>query len=183
MDEAPTHRRFNLRLKNFDYSQPGYYFVTICVPDWKPILSRVFGGKVILNQAGTAVHKTWLDLPRRFPSINIHEFVVMPNHFHGILQLTQPIRIAPKGAASSAPTTGKPFEYPTVGKVLRAFKSISAIDVNRILVRKAEPVWQRGYYDHIIRTGQDFEEIRAYILENPARWEQRSAQNPGNSAF
>jgi len=101
----------------------------------------------------------------------------MPNHIHAILRLTRPIPAATRGAASSAPTTEKPaIAYPTLGEVIRAFKSLTAIEVNRILRRHGQPIWQRNYYERIIRSDEEFHQARSYILENPIRWE-RDAEN------
>ena len=95
----------------------------------------------------------------------------MPNHLHAIVGLARPIQPSKAGAASGAPTgkTGAP-SYPTVGDIIRAFKSISAIEINRILGRRGESVWQRNYYEHIVRNLKEYERIRKYILENPGHW-------------
>ena len=171
MNAKAQPRRLPLRLAGYDYSQPGNYFVTICEHGHRRIFGYVSGTEMRLNSAGAAVRDAWFDLPTRFPSVVPIELVVMPNHLHGILALTQPIRSAKRGAASSAPTDeNRNSSYPTVGKVMRAFKSISAIEVNRILGRAGESVWQRNYYEHIIRSPEEFQRIRKYILENPLHW-------------
>jgi putative transposase len=170
-DEAPKSRR-SIRLRGFDYSQAGNYFVTICTSGRKRILGTVHDHKVILSAAGEAVRTAWFDLPGRFPSMEPRELVVMPNHVHAILGLTHPISAAARGAASSAPTTGNPaFAYPVLGKLIRAFKSLSAIQVNRALGRSGHAVWQRNYYERIIRSGREYDQARKYILENPIHWD------------
>lgn len=105
-------------------------------------------------------------------------FLVMPNHIHGIIGLFHaqgavPRNTKARGAASSAPTSAI-----TLGRVIRAFKSESAIAVNRLLKREGRSLWQRNYYEHIIRQGADFDEIQGHIQENPARW----SEDPENPA-
>jgi putative transposase len=119
-------------------------------------------GEMRLNDAGRMVRSVWQALPRRFSGMELDTFVVMPNHMHGIATfvgagLALP---DPEGAASSAPT---------LGDVVRAFKSLSAIHVNRLL-RRSGPLWQRGYFDHVVRDDRDLERIREYIATNPLRW-------------
>jgi putative transposase len=171
MEETPRHRR-SIRLKGYDYSQAGAYFVTICTHDRAKILGSIVDGEMRLNSAGAAAHAAWLNLPRRFPSVRLREFVVMPNHLHGIVILTKPYRVAAGGAASSAPTTDPGVDHPSLGKIIRAFKSRSAIEINRLWGRRNQAVWQRNYYEHIIRPGKAFDQIRIYILENAAAWDQ-----------
>ncbi|HTZ98790.1 MAG TPA: transposase [Candidatus Aquilonibacter sp.] len=164
-------RRRPLRIAGFDYSQPANYFVTICTHGHRQILGYVSGSEMRLNSAGAAVRGAWFDLPKRFPSIVLPEFVAMPNHVHAIIGLTRPIPPRNAGAASSAPTTEKQgLRYPSLANVVRTFKSVSAIEVNRILGRSGEPVWQRNYYEHIIRNAKEFQRICKYILENPSHW-------------
>ena len=119
-----------------------------------------------LNDAGQAAQAEWVQLPERFQFIELDEFVIMPNHLHGIILvgagLAPPDGGAPnRGAASSAPT---------LGNILRAFKSISAIAVNRLLGRSGRSLWQRNYYEHIVRNENELAHIREYIANNPAQW-------------
>ncbi len=172
MNDAAPKRRKPLRIAGYDYSQPANYFVTICTQGKRQIFGNVIGGEMRLNSAGEAVRAAWFDLPGRFPSLVLREMMVMPNHLHGIVGLTRPIQALKAGAASSAPTTQlPPASQPTLGQILRRFKSISAIEVNRILGRRGEAVWQRNYYEHIVRSVEEFQRIRRYILENPIHWD------------
>lgn len=172
MGEVVLKRRRSIRLPGFDYSQARNYFITICTAGKNSALGAVHDGNMILSPAGEAVRAAWFDLPRRFPSMEPRELVVMPNHVHAILGLTHPIRPAARGAASSAPTTARNASaYPALGKIVRAFKSLSAIQVNRVLGRSGKAVWQRNYYERIIRSDREYAQARRYILENPARWD------------
>ncbi len=166
---APTNRRQSLRLKEFDYSKEGAYFVTICTQNRKCLFGDVVDGATHLNDAGRLVQTVWDELPARCPGVCLDAFVVMPNHVHGMFFIVGAGLALPlKGAASSAPTRSRPH---TLGNVLRAFKSISAIGVNRALSRSGQPLWQRNYYEHVIRNEESLNRIRDYIATNPFRWE------------
>jgi putative transposase len=182
-----ARRRF-LRLRDFDYSTEGAYFVTICTRNRECLLGDVMEGKMRLNELGRMVQTVWDGLPERFPTVELDALVVMPNHVHGILlvgaALAPPKRrkagaglaLPVGGAASSAPTG--PASITTLGNVLRAFKSISAISVNRLLSRSGQPLWQRNYYEHVIRDEESLNRLREYIATNPLRWE-LDRENPG----
>jgi REP element-mobilizing transposase RayT len=173
-------------LRGFDYSKGGAYFVTICTRNRECLFGAVVDGKMRVNDVGRVVQTIWDGLLERFPAIESDAFVVMPNHVHGILlvgaALAPPKRrkvgaglaLPVGGAASSAPTR---FASTTLGNVLRAFKSISAISVNRLLSRSGQSLWQRSYYEHVIRTEKCLNRIREYIATNPLRW-QLDRENP-----
>ena len=181
LDRERHHRR-RLRLKGYDYSQDGAYYVTICAQHRLCLFGDIVDGKIRLNTAGSAVQVTWNELPRRFAHLRLDAFVVMPNHVHGIaafvgagLALPGDDGAARKGAASSTPTRGDAGNgaaggAPTLGDVVRAFKSLSAIHVNRLLMRSG-PLWQRNYYEHVIRDEDELNRIREYITNNPMQWE------------
>ena len=188
LDTERPHRR-RLRLKGYDYAQDGAYYVTICAQHRLCLFGDIVDGKIRLNTAGSAVQAVWNELPRRFARLELDAFVVMPNHVHGIaafvgagLALPGDEGVARKGAASSTPTRGH-AEYgtaggaPALGDVVRAFKSLSAIRVNRLLTRSG-PLWQRNYYEHVIRDEDELKRIREYIANNPMQWE-LDRENPG----
>ncbi len=190
------HHRQSIRLPHYDYAAEGAYFVTICVQDRECLFGEVVDGEMVLSEAGRIVDEAWNNLSRRFPFVDLDAFVVMPNHIHGIVVFRED-----EGAASSAPTwsapavgallaapssapphsvrpPGKPAR-PTLGQIMRAFKSISAISANRLLGRQGQPLWQRNYYEHIIRDDDDPDRIREYIHTNPAMWD-KDALHPDN---
>lgn len=166
-------KRKPIRLRGFDYSQPGPYFVTVCTRGKRCLLGRVIGGEVVLTGVGKIVQEAWFDIGHRFGGLQLDAFVVMPNHIHGILRLSGrgfELRRLPKdgpvGGASPAPT-----EQPaTLSRIVGAFKSISNLWVRRRMPRVRLPLWQRGFYEHIIRGPADLDEIREYIRLNPAKW-------------
>jgi putative transposase len=186
---SDKYNRRSIRLEGYDYSSAGAYFVTVCAKERECLFGDVVSGKMCLNDAGRVVHDTWRAMPRRFPTINVDEFVIMPNHVHGIVVIDiwsssvgaglalpeksalpdESIGTMDGGAASSAPTT--------LGDVVRAFKSISAIAVNRLIGHVGRQLWQRNYYEHIIRNEDSLNRIRAYIAANPARWD-KDENNP-----
>lgn len=204
------HHRHSIRLRGYDYSSAGAYFVTICIQGRECLFGEVIDGVVVLNDAGRMVEVAWRALPGRFAQVTVDEFIVMPNHVHGIIivdpvgaPLAAPGTLAPlaapltglvdkqqgaassaptiidkqQGAASSAPTIigkyqGAATSAPTLGSIIRVFKSLSAIAVNRFLDRQGCPLWQRNYYERVIRDEGEFGAIREYIRNNPLKWEQ-----------
>ena len=173
------HHRLSIRLKEYDYSQAGAYFVTVCAWNRECLFGEISQGKVNYSEAGKVVTDVWNKLPERYPSIELDEFVIMPNHIHGIVILNTTVgaglalpgmRHKQKGAASSAPT---------LGDIMRTFKSISAVTMNRRLDRTGVPVWQRNYYERIIRDENELYAIREYIRYNPLKWDE-DVDNPLN---
>jgi putative transposase len=192
MPYDPTkHHRRSIRLKGYDYSRPGAYFVTICTQDRACLFGDVIHQDMSLNGAGAIVQKTWIDLPNRFPTIQLDEFVVMPNHVHGIIVMTDnhtttvgaglalphnhthnhdPRGIFGTGSSNLGTCQGAASSAPALGDVVRVFKSISAIAVNRFLSRLGQPLWQRNYYERIVRDPVALSNIRRYIKTNPQNW-------------
>jgi putative transposase len=160
------HDRRSIRLRGYDYSSSGMYFATVCTEGKVCLFGEIGGGEMKLNSAGQAVVETWNSIPERFPAVEVDAYAVMPNHLHGLIFLVGNSFGGGEGAASSAPTSVRP----TLGRIMRAFKSISAIRVNEISGRKGRAVWQRNYFEHIVRRGKDLADIRRYIAENPSRW-------------
>lgn len=150
--------RRSIRLHGYDYSQAGAYFVTICAFQRECLFGLVNDATVELTEAGRVVGEEWHSLPARFPDGDFDAFVVMPNHVHGIIVCRG---IDGKGAASSAPT---------LSRIIRVFKSLSAIRVNQVLLRRGKPLWQRKYYEHIVRDEHSLYTIQEYIATNPLRW-------------
>jgi REP element-mobilizing transposase RayT len=185
--DPDIHHRRSIRLRHYDYAGTGVYFVTICVYGRESLFGDIVDGLMSPNDAGRMVADIWLALPQRFPDLIIDEFTVMPNHFHGIFLLQQPVTKtdssvgAPLAAPRPAPNPlnqGAASSAPTLGDVVRAFKSISAIAVNRIIGRSGR-LWQRNYYERVIRDEAELTNALQYIIDNPARWPD-DAENPTN---
>lgn len=183
--------RRSIRLHDYDYTQEGAYFVTMCVHDHVCLLGNIVNDTVQIKGPGLIVAQTWNSLPSRFPSIELDAFVIMPNHVHGIIVLTDnrscPILPESVGVEQALPAstqtpdnikkTGDASIAPTLGRIVQAFKSISAIACNRTLDRAGSPFWQRNYYEHVIRDEADLNRIREYITNNPAHWAE-DRENP-----
>ena len=188
------HHRRSIRLKGYDYSADGLYFITICTKDKNHYFGRVIDGKMILNERGQIVKNEWLNtINVRQGEVILHEFIVMPNHFHAIVEICRrgvshtpqsytPQSHTPDNGVSSdrgvrdtidnrvCDTMGRgvcdtPLRSPskTVGAIVRGFKSAVTKQIGF-------PIWQRNYYEHIIRNAHAFVKISNYIRNNPAQW-------------
>ena len=160
--DPERHHRRSIRLKGFDYSRSAIYFVTICVQNRECLFGTILQNQMLLNDAGGMVSAEWLALPSRFPSVILDEFIVMPNHFHGIIYIS--IYISPDSP-----------DHPTLGTILGAFKSIVNNNyITGVNIKNWQPfdqrLWQRNYYEHIIRNEQSYLTISEYIINNPAKW-------------
>ncbi len=160
--------RRSIRLKKYDYSQAGAYFVTICTQNRESPLDNF--------AARSMVQKWWDKLPTKFTEIQTDEFVIMPNHIHGIIFIT------PEGQShGTAPTS---LREPTLGKIMQWFKTMTTNEyIKAIRKNQVEPfserLWQRNYYEHVIRNENDLNDIRQYIINNPTNWEE-DENNPMN---
>jgi putative transposase len=228
---AGYHNRKSIRLRGYDYSQSGYYFITICVHDrTQRLFGNIVNGKMVLNELGTIAYNQFECLPERFPKIKLDAFQIMPNHIHTVIIVCEfpvgatlavardftavardfntvsPISgtaVARKNAteknivnakragASPAPTGN--VEQPTentgtmeknrntinisIGGIIGAYKSLVSHECLRIYNPKNEcmgKLWQRNYYDHIIRDEKTLFFIRKYIADNPMKWDSDS---------
>lgn len=153
----PAHVRRSPRLREFAYDSPGAYFVTACTSRRRQILASVSSvGVLCLTEAGRIVHETWESLPARFKGVTIDAFVVMPDHIHGIVWLDD-----------DDVKSGSDHSAPRLTDVMRAFKSISSRNAKVALGRVGSHVWQRSFYDRVIRTERELFAAREYIVNNP----------------
>jgi putative transposase len=157
------HRRKAIRLQGYDYSQAGEYFVTICTKDREHIFGKIEGGRMLLNAFGEIVSECWKDLPNHYPCVQTDEFVLMPDHVHGIIVISE---ADPVGEGSEPSPTRR---YP-LSEIVRSFKTFSARRINECRGTPGLSVWQRNYFEHIIRDERALERIREYINSNPERW-------------
>jgi REP element-mobilizing transposase RayT len=237
------HHRHSIRLRGYDYSREGLYFITICVQDRACLFGKIENGEMNLNDAGKMVETEWLKLPNRFTNIELHEYMVMPNHFHAILEIVgttvgatlvvalnnnpvaqndtcvtdngrpqtfaidngrpqtfaidngrpQTFAIDNGRPQTFAIDNGRPQTFAidngrpqghaptdtaknkTVGDMMDAFKSITTVEYIRGVKtfgwqRFSGKIWQRNYYEHIIRDEQSYQRISEYIINNPAKW-------------
>jgi len=171
-----THHRQSIRLPYFDYSQPGYYFITICTKNRECLLGNIINNKIKLSEIGKIVKQCWLDMPKHYPNVELDEFIVMPNHLHGIIIINDPINKYRRGGV----TPPLPMENKIpLGKIVAYFKYQSTKQINKLTHAPGQMIWQRNYYEHIIRNEKKLERIRYYIGNNPYNW-QTDRNNPEN---
>jgi putative transposase len=159
------HHRRSIRLKGFDYGQNGMYFVTISVWNRESLFGQITNGKMDLSSSGELVQAVWDDLPNHHGGLELDAFIIMPNHVHAILAL---VGAGLRPALSDAPT---------IPKIIGAFKTFSARRINQARGVVGVPVWQRNYFERVIRSDRELLDTRAYILENPLCWDQ-DEENP-----
>jgi len=185
------HHRKSIRLKGYDYSQAGLYFVTICVQDRKCLFGTIVNDEMILNNAGTIANECWLEIPNHFPNAVLHEHIVMPNHVHGIIELIRdgisnvgaenflPLQETPSN--ESLPNESKRNEFQkmiprSIGSIVKGFKIGVTKWFRNVGVENFQPrpekIWQRNYYEHIIRDEQSYQRISEYIINNPKNWKE-----------
>jgi putative transposase len=177
--DPERHHRRSIRLCEYDYAQPGAYFVTVCTHDRACLFGEVVGGQVHVNDAGRIADACWRTIPDHFLHVALDTFVIMPNHVHGIIWIVdEPDDGVHHGVGDgvgakhfSPPPADKPaFRSPsrTVGSIVRGFK----VGVTKWMRANLDihNVWQRDYFEHVVRDESDLERIRRYIAENPARW-------------
>jgi REP-associated tyrosine transposase len=153
--DPDLHHRRSIRLKDFDYSLSGAYFLTICTYERECVL--------VTDALQEAVSSEWRALSDRFPSVQPDEFIVMPNHVHGVLMINE----------------DESSSRVALAQVVSAFKSLAAIKCNRLLGRADRPFWQRNYYERIVRDEDELSRVRQYIRDNPEKWAY-DKNNPAN---
>ena len=171
MKYDPTkHHRRSIRLKGYDYSQAGYYFVTICCYQRQCLFGEIVDGVMRLNQYGEIVAETYQWLSSRYPYVHLDKWIIMPNHFHGIIVLTDKLY---RGASRTAPTPAndRKLKRKPLGRLIGAFKTVSTKKINLIRNAPGTLIWQRNYYEHIIRNEESLNRIRQYIVDNPLSWQ------------
>ena len=193
MDNPKTHRRRPIRLSGYDYQSTGAYFLTLCTQNRQCLFGEIAGGEIVLNDAGRMVHRVWNELPLFYPGVDIDAFQIMPNHFHGIILL---VGAGPR--ACPTPDTGQPqgngqprgvaltgwngrdHGNTTVGlslpDVVHRFKTMTTkiyVDGVKQSGWPAFPgkLWQRNYYERIVRDADEMVRLQQYVLDNPQKWE------------
>jgi REP element-mobilizing transposase RayT len=198
--DQESHHRRSIRLQGFDYTQPGAYFITTVTRDRACLFGQVIDGEMRLNDAGEIARQCWLDIPNHFSNAQLDEFVIMPNHVHGVIVLVESSDMTYNvGARHAVPlpndavplpndamplpndavplprdlSKGEKFGNPISGSIptiVRSYKSAVTKRINECHGTPGAPVWQRGYYEHIIRNHESLNRIREYIMNNPLQW-------------
>lgn len=155
------HKRKALRLTGFNYASPGAYYITICTHGQKSIFGTIEDNAMKLNDFGRIVEQCWFDLNNHYASIQLYEFVIMPNHIHGIIMI---------GDAWAGLKPAPTYAHHGIPEIVRAFKTFSSRRINKMRNTPGTPVWQRNYYEHIIRNDESMQRISNYIKNNPSHW-------------
>jgi len=167
-------RRRSIRLKGYDYTRPGAYFVTVCTHRREMLFGEVVNGVMQLNAFGEIVWKCWDEIPTHFPNVELDAFIVMPNHVHGIIVIVADGMV---GATHASPLPDPQYlSHPrgpapqSLGAIVGSFKSAVTRRINHMRGTSGAPVWQRNYWEHVIRTERVLNAVRQYIHDNPPRW-------------
>lgn len=176
-----TYHRRSIRLRDYDYSQEGAYYVTICTHARSCVLGAVIGENVRLNRFGQMIRDEWLRTLQIRPEVELDDFVVMPNHLHGIILLSSTVGAYRNTPLRDDPPNNRSFVSPsrTLGAIIRGFKSTTTVQINRLRNSAGSPLWQRNYYEHVVRDFNDLNRIREYIQNNPLQWSS-DEENPIN---
>ncbi len=171
------HHRRSIRLQGYDYSQNGAYYVTLCTQNRECLFGEIVKGEMILNEYGKIVEQCWNNLPNHYDNIELDAYVIMPNHFHGIILITDNVdNVDNVGAIHELPLHESPIQSPQqrrkmlLPKIVGRFKMNSAKQINQMRNTPGISVWQRNYYEHFIRNDKSLENIRNYIINNPSEW-------------
>ena len=171
-----VHRRQSIRLRDYDYSRAGAYFVTLCAWQRECLFGEVVDGAMRLNDAGCIIDEAWQRISTHFSGVDIDQCVIMPNHFHGIVStvgagsprpdLSRNVNKIPETQGGETP----PLRGVTLGQVVGYFKYQSTKSINQQRNTPGVPVWQRNYYERVIRDDAELHAIRQYICDNPLKW-------------
>jgi len=165
--DPKKHHRRSIRLPGHDYAQAGAYFVTICTDDRQCLFGRVDNAEMRLNHLGQIADECWRMIPAHFGNVELDAFVIMPNHVHGIIVITD----VGVGATHASPLRTRNGPKPrSIGAIIGSYKSGVSKRINEIRATPGPTIWQRDYYEHIIRNDASLDRIRLYIMNNPASW-------------
>lgn len=189
IEAPPLHperpQRRSIRLQEFDYTRQGAYFVTICTRNQMCLFGEIMNGEMRMNDLGRVAQLLWEEIPAHFPQVETDAWVVMPNHVHGILVIARDERAthAERATHTERATHASPLRASagppkrSLGAIVGSYKSAVSKRINQSRRTLGTPVWQRNYYDHVIRDDADLNRIRQYIIDNPAKWSE-DRENP-----
>lgn len=193
--DPQKHHRKSIRLKEYDYSKPNAYFITICTYNKECIFGAITNGEMHLNEYGKIVDNEWLKTPTIRQYVLLDKYIIMPNHFHGIIIIVDNVNICRDTAPVSSCATvevaesrisriptfeqfGRPTSH-SIPTVVRSFKAATTKQIREIQKKHRQVVWQPRFYEHIIRNPHELDQTREYIIYNPLKWALDS-ENPDN---
>ncbi len=177
---SAIHHRRSIRLKNYDYSQLGAYFVTICTKQGMHLFGEIKDNQMVLSRQGEIAYNMWLTLPNRFPGIELDHFVVIPNHVHGIIVRTE--RLIPELQEARKVFTSpdqmnkmqlhrsSPYRSQMLCEIVRIYKGATCYYARRSNEGANGFDWHRDHFEHVIRNDEELNTMRTYIINNPANW-------------
>lgn len=174
------HHRKSIRLKDYDYSKEGLYFITICCQNKEHLFGEIVDGQMILNGAGLMIQRIYEELPKYFEKMEIGDYVIMPNHFHCVIEIVDfelNVGVPLVGTQMSGNNRATTRVAPTVGDIIGTFKSLTTIEYIKMVKQGKLPnfdkrIWQKNYYEHIIRNEKEYYKISEYIENNPSKWDE-----------
>jgi len=163
---VPLHNRCSIRYKEFDYAESGGYFITICTHKRQCLFGEVRNDEIVLNQLGNLVKNAWLETEKLRDNVTLDVFSVMPNHFHAIIILNG------RGTMHRAPTSSKFGQAvaDSLSTIVGCFKADVSRNARRLGISTNVPIWQRNFYDHIIRNERDLVALQNYVFYNHLNW-------------
>jgi putative transposase len=192
-DNSKKHQRKSIRLNEYDYSFPNWYYITICTHERRNLFGKVNNGKMILNKLGNGVEEEWMRTKEIRKYVDLDYYIIMPNHLHGIIIIEQSIeknnfqspshttenvgatrRVAPNNddrAIQRIAPTKQTLISNSLGSIIGQYKSKVTKRLRELSGNSELKIWQRNYYEHIIRNKIDLQNIRNYIADNPLKWE------------
>lgn len=167
-DREPKYHRRSIRLKGFDYTMPWWYYITICAYKRNCLFGKVVNNEVIKNEIGEVSEQCWKEIPAHFPQVILDEFIIMPNHIHGIIIIEE--RAIVRAQHVEPLQTERKFQNIVAGSVSAIIRSYKAAVSKKCHEMNYDFRWHRNYYEHIIRCQKDLENIRHYIHYNALKW-------------
>jgi len=175
----PLRQRKSIRLKDYDYSQAGLYFMTICTQNRLHLFGEIVNDNMVFNDAGNMIEKLWREIPNHFKNTRLHEYIIMPNHIHGIIEISSVgaslVGVQNDGQFQNGQPQGIAPTCKTIGNIVGAFKSLTTNEYIKMVQQNILPpfdkrIWQRNYWEHIIRDEHEHAHIAQYMMDNPQTW-------------
>ena len=170
MQPINLHHRKSIRLKEYNYASPGEYFVTICTHQRECLFGEIIKEEMVLNSLGLIVQEEWLKTEIIRPELELDEFIMMPNHLHGIIVINCEPEIKKQAVVGTHGCASLQRKPRSLGAIIAGFKSAATKRINEERNMSRTPVWQPRFYEHIIRNDKELNNIREYIVNNPMQW-------------